>query len=201
MRPDSGSRVFGKSQVRPVVLAAGASSRYGSDKLLVPVDGVPMLARVLDTLAALGKTGWTSQPVVVVGPGHDRRAALARACGASIVVSRWPGIGGSLRTAAVTHRNEPLLLCLGDMPWLEPRVLYRLLRSWHRRPCDIIRPVHGSHKRPGHPVLIAAHRARELESLVGDSGLRPERAAVRQLRVGPGGQDVDRPGDLERRGT
>jgi molybdenum cofactor cytidylyltransferase len=68
-------------RVGTVVLAAGASRRMqGGNKLLEEVDGVPMVARVVETAQAAGTV-----PVVVV-TGHDHAAVEAALAGRSV---RW----------------------------------------------------------------------------------------------------------------
>ena len=52
-------------RVGAVLLAAGASSRMGRNKMLLPVDGVPMVRRTAERLLAAGVA-----PLVVV-TGHE----------------------------------------------------------------------------------------------------------------------------------
>lgn len=74
------------------VLAGGASRRMGTDKALVPVDGEPMVARVV---AALGAAG--AKTVVLVGASRE----VADAVGLATVPDDDPGSGplGGLSTA------------------------------------------------------------------------------------------------------
>ncbi len=77
MAGDGAARVAGQvgaGQTGAILLAAGASRRMGDvNKLLLPVDGVPMVARVA---AAIGEAGLPM--LVVLGWEADRvRAALA----------------------------------------------------------------------------------------------------------------------------
>ncbi|HEX3358945.1 MAG TPA: NTP transferase domain-containing protein, partial [Tepidisphaeraceae bacterium] len=62
-------------RIAAVVLAAGSSRRMGSPKALLPLAGVPMIARVIETISSLPEI----QPIVVV-TGHaadDVSLALA----------------------------------------------------------------------------------------------------------------------------
>ena len=54
-----------RSSHSPIVLAGGASSRFGSDKLAAPLDGRPLLHHALDAVAAVA-----DHVIVVVGPGQ-----------------------------------------------------------------------------------------------------------------------------------
>ena len=68
------------------VLTGGRSSRMGRDKATLPVDGVPMAARVADALRRAG-----AEPVLAVG---GDQAAL-EALGLTWVADRHPGEGPS----------------------------------------------------------------------------------------------------------
>jgi molybdopterin-guanine dinucleotide biosynthesis protein A len=66
------------------VLAGGRSSRMGSTKALIEVDGRAMADRVLDAARSLG-----ADPVVIVGGDPEELAALS----APVIPDRYPGEG------------------------------------------------------------------------------------------------------------
>lgn len=66
------------------VLAGGASSRMGTDKAFIEIEGEPMVARAVGALRAAG-----AAPVLVVGGDHARLSAL----GLDHVPDRHPGEG------------------------------------------------------------------------------------------------------------
>lgn len=188
-----------RDTVQPIVLAAGSASRFGSDKLLARTEGRPLLDHVLATVTALSRLRGVARPTVVVGPAHEGRITLARRWPVHILVVRQAGLGDSLRVAARRHRGVALLVCLGDMPWVETRTLQRMLASWWRRPCGIVRPRAARSAAPGPPVLLGREAARALHGLVGDRGLRIPPGHGRVLQLPHDGRDVDVPADLVRR--
>ena len=62
--------------VSGIVLAGGRSSRFGSDKLVAPYEGVPLLDRAVAALVdpAVG----CSEVIVVLAPGDERVLSAAR---------------------------------------------------------------------------------------------------------------------------
>ena len=79
-----------------VVVAAGSSLRMGEDKLFMPLEGIPVLAR---TLMALNGCGCVEEIVLVVRPDRLEQAAkLCRDYGALKV--KKVVCGGSTRTAS-----------------------------------------------------------------------------------------------------
>jgi molybdopterin-guanine dinucleotide biosynthesis protein A len=101
----------GGGRVAGAVLAGGASSRMGRDKALIPIEGVPMVARVATALHDGG-----CDPVVVVGGHRDALAQL----GLQVVDDGWPGQGplGGILTA-LRHTGLPTLVVACDVPWLD----------------------------------------------------------------------------------
>ncbi len=99
------------------VLAGGASSRMGSDKAFIEIEGEPMVARAAGALRAAG-----AAPVLVVGGDHARLSAL----GLDHVPDRHPGEGplGGVITA---------LGALGPLDGSGPDAVVTL-------PCDVKAP-------------------------------------------------------------
>src|SRR5262245_66026418 len=77
-----------------ILLAAGASTRMGRPKALLPLGGVTFVRRVLDTLKSAG----LSEIVVVVRPGHDAVIAEVEASSIGRVVVNGSAVKGELNT-------------------------------------------------------------------------------------------------------
>jgi molybdenum cofactor cytidylyltransferase len=173
-----------------VVLAAGASRRFGDDdKLYAEFDGKPVLRHVLDGLAALE----LGQVLVV------SRAPLEDV--AHIVNPRpEDGMGRSLALGiAALKPCEGAFIVLADMPLVVPGLYHAMATALPGH--DIVLPVHGGQN--GHPVLFAAGCFDDLCRLSGDHGardlLRSERYRVRRIEAGAFIlADIDTPDDLAR---
>jgi molybdopterin-guanine dinucleotide biosynthesis protein A len=106
-----------------IVLAGGASSRFGGNKLAAPIEGRPVLEHALRAVAV------GANPIVlVVGPddpvpwlpvdlGVD--VVLAR----DVVAHRGPLAGLAAGLAALPRPVEVSIVVAGDMPTLVPAVL------------------------------------------------------------------------------
>lgn len=105
--------------VEGFVLAGGASSRFGSNKALVPWRGVPMLGRALRVLEGLGLTGRIvcSDPRPLAAFFHP------------LVMGERPGLGPAegLRAALGASAAPWALLLAVDMPEVGPGALRALL--------------------------------------------------------------------------
>jgi len=96
------------------VLAGGGSTRFGRDKALVEVGGMPIIARMIELLESV-----TTQVKIVAAP--SKYAAF----GAENVEDRWPGEGplGGIITALEDAAKGPAdcewnLIVSCDMPFL-----------------------------------------------------------------------------------
>lgn len=185
-----------------LVLAAGRSRRAGPDnKLLHPIDGVPMVRRAVTAAvdAALG-------PVVVV-LGHEADAVRGVLDDLPVQFVRNPahadGMGRSIAVgieALEAHRVRAAFVVLGDMPWLRSDDLRRLARAHTRATQHLaIVPVagEGDAERRGNPVLWPARLFDALRALRGDVGgkgiLAKAPGAVLEVRIDHPGvlRDVD----------
>lgn len=158
-------------RVAALVLAAGRSSRMGGrNKLLEDVGGAPMVetvvARLLETAV---------DPVLVV-TGHESRAIEAAVPSPATTVhnpAHEEGLGSSVRAgvAALDPSVDAVLVCLGDMPRVDPRTVRGLVDAFRRAPdMGAFVPVHAG--RRGNPVLWASALFPELLKLRGDAGAR-----------------------------
>lgn len=108
-----------------IVLAGGASRRFGGDKLAEPIGGFSLLERSVGALAGL-----VDEIVVVIAPG--RAAPLLRTGGGTPirVVEDAEAFGGplvGLHTGLAAARGTIVIVVGGDMPTMLPAVLEQLL--------------------------------------------------------------------------
>ncbi len=195
-------------RVAALVLAGGASRRMTPrNKLLLPVDGVPIVGRVADAAAASrARSVW-----VVTGFDADAvREALGDRPVRYVANAAWrEGMASSLRAGAAALLGaaeagdgvDGALVCLGDMPWVRSGDLDALIDAFDAEAGDpICIPIHRG--RRGHPVLFAARYLPSLCALRGDRGARElvdaHSDCVREVAVAHDGvlRDIDRPEDL-----
>ncbi|WP_197023804.1 NTP transferase domain-containing protein [Microbulbifer sp. HZ11] len=118
------------------VLAAGYSHRFGSDKRLASIHGEPMLLRTLQT-AMDAASAFEDASVQVVLRARDPVIAngLKKLPIQVLHAPVWPvGIGASLAHIVEQLQRSganprAVLVCLGDMPFVESETLVRLLQS------------------------------------------------------------------------
>lgn len=166
------------SDVATIVLAAGGESRGGASSAtrqqpepsqLSPIDGEPMLSRVLNVLDGVGGT-----QVVVLGANADAvRPAIQSDRWQPVLADDWTsGRGASLRAglAAAPHARTALVV-LGDLPWLELDAVERVFASAASTSEDAVRAFDG--ETPGHPVLIRGSVLELARNEPPDVGLAP----------------------------
>jgi molybdenum cofactor cytidylyltransferase len=160
-----------------VVLAAGASTRMGRVKALLPAgaDAETFLSRVVRTLREGGLED------VVVVTGYHRDAVEQE-------VERWPtpirvvynpaheyGQLTSLQAAIrVVDRPgvEGIVVTLVDVPLVKPDTVAHLLAEYRRTRATLVRPVDRT-GRHGHPVIFDRRLFAELLSADYDAGAKP----------------------------
>lgn len=189
--------MHGGRSLAAVVLAAGASRRYGSPKQLVVVDGRTLIEHVIRTAMDA-----SLEPVIVVVP-----VWLSPPPGLDLARARWirnafpeRGMSLSLRLGfgAVDAAVSAALILLGDQPGISPATIAAVLNARGDRPLvaasadGVLAP----------PVLIERTHFHLADELTGDVGLRdllrehPD--LVTGVAVPAHAVDLDTPADLGR---
>jgi molybdenum cofactor cytidylyltransferase len=154
-----------------IVLAAGASSRMGSPKALLPWAGATLVGYAIRELVAAG----ASNVVVVLGAGAEQvRAALPSGEGVVAVVNPGYAAGRSSSVRAGAVAVPPgcgaLVIQSVDQP-CPAEIVDRLYRAVESAGVDVAIPVFGG--RRGHPLGLSGRLIRELAAVrEEDLGLR-----------------------------
>lgn len=194
-----------------IVLAGGASSRFGGDKLAAELDGAPLLHHALRAVATVA-----DEIVLVLAPGADVPAPPGE-LGSRVRVARdAEAYGGPLAGLAAGLGLVPdappriVLVVAGDMPRLVPAVLRALADHLAAEPGVAAMTLAASEMAPLplalRPQLV--RRALAANLAAGRRSLRSLLASVRLASVAaatwraldPAGEtlrDVDTTADLE----
>lgn len=183
-----------------IVLAAGASSRFGSPKQLVRVDGRPLLHAAVSRAVEVAGHAVS----VVLGAHAADLAPLLRHTAASIVINRdWSeGMASSIRAGVSRLPGScgGVMLVLADQAAVTAEDLRRLATSWRRQPDYVVAAQYGATL--GAPAIFPASYFRDLTELRGDRGAQAlfKRNPDRVIRVpmDSASIDIDTPEDLLR---
>jgi molybdenum cofactor cytidylyltransferase len=181
-----------------LVLAAGASTRFGSTKQLVRLAGRPMMHTAVARAVDIAGSGVT----VVLGAQAAELAPLLRHSPASIAINRdWrEGLASSIRTgvARLPPGCSAVLILLADQPAVTTEDLRRLTQAWQRQSDFMAAASYDG--TVGVPAIFPRTCFSDLTALRGDSGARQllQRNPDRIVRVAMASAaiDIDTPEDL-----
>ena len=160
------------SAVAAVVLAAGLSRRMaGGNKLLSQFRGKPLVAHVVDALAA------SRVSEIVMVTGCDADAVRQAVSGRDLKIINNPhfeeGLSSSLccGLSAVSAGMQGAMICLGDMPLVNTELIDHLINTFETcQYSKICAPV--VEGRRGNPVLWPCHLFPQILESRGDTGAR-----------------------------
>jgi molybdenum cofactor cytidylyltransferase len=184
-----------------VVLAAGASSRFGRPKQLLLWNGESLLVRTVRLALQ------AADPVVVVLGAHaDYCSALLEVSGLDgYRVVRHPhwrrGMGSSLAAGvrSLPEDAQAVLVLLMDQPGIEAADLEKLVEAWQSAPDRIVASRFDG--RLGPPAVLPARLFPSLITLQGEGGARDliaGDASAQWVELPAAGIDIDTPADLVR---
>ena len=190
------------ADVALIVLAAGAASRMGRTKQLLPLGDQPMV-RVVASRALASKC----RPVIVVtGAESDAVRAVLEDLPLHLVENRrWKrGIGSSIRAGirqAMRLGAEAAIVTLGDQPHVEASNWDRLTAEWTRSGCPVVASSYAGTL--GAPALFARGLFPALLEMPEDAGcksviMEQPAALVARCWCPEAAVDLDTPADYLR---
>jgi len=193
-----------RSPVAGIVLAAGASKRFGRNKLLLSWEGESLARRAARVALEAGL-----DPVVVV-LGHEAERVSTELAGLAVrtVVNavHAKGMNTSLAAgvAALPEDAAAAVVLLADMPRVSAEMVARLVRSFRETGAPLVASDYAGVHAP--PTLYARALFPELGGPEGDGGgrrvvRRHERELGRVEFPAEALADVDREDDWERMGV
>jgi molybdenum cofactor cytidylyltransferase len=153
-----------------IILAAGSSSRMGSQKLLLPYNNSTMIETVIDNVLRSS----INKVMVVLGSDIDEITRTIGKRPVEICINHEPE-KGMLSSVMCGFKSIPedanaALVYLGDQPNISPAITNMILQAYNEDLHGIVIPVH-NHRR-GHPLLVDLKYRREIYKLDLEKGLR-----------------------------
>lgn len=165
-----------KKSLCVVILAAGNSFRFGANKLLYPINNIPMYQYTLNLIKKLNPkqtilvTKYPEitkkiDPNIIVIPNYDTHLGQSHSMQLAIKASQ------QLSSADNTNDNniDGYLFIVCDQPFLTFASLNKLYQTWQKK--DNICALSHAGKR-GNPVIFAQKYLPELLAIHGDKGGR-----------------------------
>ena len=157
-------------RIAAVVLAAGLSSRMGSNKLLSDLNGQALIQHTIDRLgkAAIDEiivvTGHQAAEVRAVLKDHKLRFVHNENYAQGLSTSVRAGI-------AAAQEFDAAFVILGDMPLIEAADLNRMIAAFNGvEGRSLVAPILG--RKLGNPILWGQEHFVDLMALTGDRGAR-----------------------------
>lgn len=187
-------------RVGVIILAAGASTRMGEPKQLLPITGLPLIIRA--TEAALGSSAW---PVVVVLGAHADKIRPLLASYPVLIAENpaWiEGMASSLRTGIATLQQfsrsvNAAVVALCDQPAFSAQIIEQLIHVQRESGRSVVASRYNG--RNGAPALFLREHFAALATLTGEAGARdllnsaPESIAT--VNLPEMATDLDTPAD------
>lgn len=156
--------------VAAVILAAGAASRMGQPKLLLPWNGEPLICHAARTALDAG----LAPVIVVTGAGVSAVQSALQGLAVQLVYNQdWEtGQSTSVRAGlnALPSQVQAVLFMLGDQPYVSVELIKKLVENYLVTRPAILAPFIGEKR--SNPVLFDRSTFDVLSRLQGDAGAR-----------------------------
>jgi CTP:molybdopterin cytidylyltransferase MocA len=182
-----------------VLLAAGGSRRFGSQKLVTRVRGLPLIRHGAELL-----TQTTDHVIAVIG--SDASIVRGALEGTEVEIVENPywreGLSTSLKlgVASVSPAADAVIVALGDQPDVEPEIVKKLVEEWRQTGRHVVTARYRGVRAP--PVLLSRPAFGDVAALAGDVGAKvlmdqhPESVGYVDVDADVP-RDIDSPGDVD----
>ena len=160
-----------QAQEKPtfIMLAAGNSRRFGSNKLLYEIGGVPMYLRTLYKLQKAASELGNCEIIVVTQ--YEEIASKAQESGARVLINPHPerGISSSMQIGlAAAKESSACLFTVSDQPWLTTETIVELVHKFLSEHKGMACTLLGT--KTGNPCIFSRKYYQELMEITGDKG-------------------------------
>ena len=183
-----------------IMLAAGNSRRFGSNKLMYEVEGNTMYLRTLRQLQKAAAKMQNSRIVVVTQEKYAEIIDAAKEIGAEVLINPQPerGISSSMQIGLEIAKDaDACLFTVSDQPWLTAETIIALHDAFQSENKGMACTVWG--EKTGNPCIFSEKYYKELMAISGDKGGKqiikkhPEDVAYLKISDERELQDVDVP--------
>jgi molybdenum cofactor cytidylyltransferase len=153
-----------------ILLAAGASKRMGTQKLLLPWQETTVVGHIVDQFLH------SRADHISVITGHDRTALHRALDGCPVCLVHNPDVSHGMLSSvrcglrALPEHCDTVLVALGDQPHITSTLIDELIQAFTRSHRRILVPCYAG--RRGHPLLFARRYAGEVATRFDGVGLR-----------------------------
>ena len=181
-----------------IMLAAGNSRRFGSNKLLYEIDGIPMYLRTLNQLQKAASELGNCEIIVVTR--YEEIADKAKKMGAKVRINPQPerGISSSMQIGlAAAKESTSCLFTVSDQPWLTAETIIDLVHKFQTEHKGMACTIRDG--KTGNPCIFSRKYYQELQVITGDKGGKqiinrhPEDVAYLEIEDAKELVDVDVP--------
>lgn len=155
---------------RAIILAAGSSTRMGSQKMLLPFGRSTILETVIQNILRSS----VDSILVVLGANQEDILEVIRDLPVQVCINK-DHLSGMLSSVicgfnALPENTGTALVFLGDQPGISPKVTDRVIEAYNQSLHGIVIPI--TNHRRGHPLLVDIKYKREIGRLDLEKGLR-----------------------------
>lgn len=186
LKKDSIQAAYGslRQNISIVVLAAGNSRRFGSNKLFFPIDGVPMYLNTLQKVLQVQKKLKHRISSVILVTQYPEIKKNAEALGVRVVWNFHPeeGISSSMKLGLLEAikenpqtynspsciQNHACLFLVADQPWIRTDTIEALIQTFVYSERGMAAAAKNG--QPGNPCVFSGKYYSELLALKGDTG-------------------------------
>ena len=147
--------------VRGIILAGGSSRRMGKNKLLMELEGKPIINWVVENVVSS-----KLNDILLVYGEYDIKTDIKKVYNSL----HEEGMSTSIKAGLRGFKGDGVMLILGDMPYVSCAIINKIVEAFESSNKSIIVPLHNGKK--GNPVLIGCKYFEHLMNNKGDKGAR-----------------------------